>query len=655
MPHRLHLETFGPVHALPVLHYTMEFAHLVRQAVERVRPDCIAIELPPTLAARFVQGVRRLPQISVLSYQLPGSGQGEETVYLLIEPADPLVEAARLALEQEIPLQLVDVDVDHYPAHTDPLPDPYAVQRLGLAAYYREYLRARGDEEPGRLDQRREQGMAWRLQQLAQQHGRILFVCGMAHLARVRELFGHPQAPPLERRHRERIGLANLHPDSCRELLGEFPFISAVYELRRGPLPPEPAETGQSLRRRYHAFELISGGRQEVPEAEVLRAAIERSARHVGREGEMADRQRLLFRLFSEAARHYRQETGEPVHLWQKRAFFRYVRNYALLAGRLVPDLFQLLAAARGCVDDNFAYACCRLATHYPWQQAEAELPTSRLTPEEVWGGSRSIRFRPRQPRPGKGLSPLRFLKRKKEKKPGEWLEGFDDPAICSYPPEDLAIEEYGRFLKKKGAAQLSAEQVRTEPFTASLLDGIDLRETIRNLHEGKIYVREEQRVKGGVGGVVVIFDEDRANARFPYLMTWLGEHDQESDMAFYATSPADNIVGPGICRCEYGGFLLSYPPRRMRDVWTDPDYAFARGKHELLLLAALDYAPERHIIYAAPRPPRSMFRQLAARLDRKIVYLPLGTLSPVKLKRLRVLHILHGHDKRAVAKDYVW
>jgi hypothetical protein len=48
MPYRLHLETFGPVHALPVLHYRMEFAWLVRQALERVRPDCIAIELPPT-------------------------------------------------------------------------------------------------------------------------------------------------------------------------------------------------------------------------------------------------------------------------------------------------------------------------------------------------------------------------------------------------------------------------------------------------------------------------------------------------------------------------------------------------------------------------------------------------------------------------------
>jgi hypothetical protein len=268
---------------------------------------------------------------------------------------------------------------------------------------------------------------------------------------------------------------------------------------------------------------------------------------------------------------------------------------------------------------------------------------------------SRKLRFRLRPKHQEKGLSRLRFLQRKREQCPGEWLEGFDDPAICSYPPEDLVIEDYGRFLKKKGMHQLSAEEARVEPFMASMLDGIDMRETLRNLHEGRIYVRENQRVKGGVGSLVVVFDENRGNDRFPYLMTWLGEHEQESDMAFYATQPADNIVGPGISRCEYGGFVLSYPPHRMLDVWHDRDYSFARSKSEVLLLAALDYSRERHVIYAAPRPPRSIFRQIAARLEKKIVYIPLGSLSPVKLKKLRVFHVLHGHAKREIAKDYTW
>lgn len=655
MPHRLHLEQFGPVHALPILHYRMEFAHLVRQAFERVQPDCIAIELPPTIEAQFIRTVRRLPEVSVVSYESGGKSGASSQVHFLVEPADPLVEAARLALENGIPLHLVDVDTGHYPLHFEPLPDSYAVHRIGLKAYYAEYLKAVASQQPGPEDVRREKGMAFHLRELAGRHGRILFVCGMFHLERVREAFGHAQALPLERVRRDNVRVCNLHPDSCREVLGEFPFLSAIYEMRRGELPAEPPRDVSGLRKRFSAFELIEGGKREVSEEEILRSSILRSARLLGEAGEFPDRQRIHLHLFNEAARHYREETGEPVHIWQKRAFFRFTRNYALLAGRLLPDLFQLLVSARGCVDDNFAFAFARLATFYPWQRAESDLPSIRLLPEDLWGGSLRIRFRPREHRPAKGLSPLQFLKRKKEKRPGEWLEGFDNPSICSYPPEDVVIEDYGKFLKKKGAKQLSEEQTRVEPFTSSLLDGIDMRETIRNLHEGKIYVREQQRVKGGVGGVVVIFDEDRGNVKYPYRMTWLGEHEQESDMAFYATNPADNIAGPGICRCEYGGFLLSYPPRRMYDVWSDRDYAFARSKAEVLLLAAIDYSPEKHVVYAASRPPRSIFRQIASRLGKQIVYIPLGSLSPVQLKKLRILHILHGHDKREIAKDYIW
>ena len=650
MPSRLHLEQFGPVHALPVLHYRMEFAHLVRNAVAQLHPDAIAIELPPTIEEPVMRAVRRLPRISVISY---GETAGT-TVRLLIEPADPLAEAARSALEQEIPLHFVDVDIDTYPQHYEAFPDSYSVTRIGLAAYYREYLATVPSGNTSPEDLRRELGMACRLQQLARSYRRILFVCGMAHLERVRTAFAAPQARPLERLRREGVTVCNLHPDSCREVLAEYPYLSAIYEYRRSGLPDEPEEGSSGMRRRFHALELIGGGRQELPEEQLLDNAVRRGARCAGPPGAIPDRQRIIYRLFHEAARHYRQETGESLHLWQKRAFFRFARNYALQSGRLLPDLYQLLASARGCIDDNFAYACCRLATFYPWQSVESGLPTVTLTPEELWGGSRRLRFRPKEKR-AKGLSRPGLLRRKSEKRPGEWLEGFDDPSICSYPPEDIAVEEFGRFIKRKGRLQLSEELSRSERFCTSLLDGIDMRETLRHLHEGAVYVREQQRVKGDAGCVVVIFDEDRRGENCRYCMTWLGEHDQESDMAFYATDPAGNVVGPGIVRSEYGGFLLSYPPRRMLDVWTDPDYRGAATRAEVLLMAAIDYSQEKHVIYVAPRPPRSFFKQLAARRERKIVFIPLSTLSPQRLRKLRVLHILAGKDKRDSAAEYIW
>jgi hypothetical protein len=159
------------------------------------------------------------------------------------------------------------------------------------------------------------------------------------------------------------------------------------------------------------------------------------------------------------------------------------------------------------------------------------------------------------------------------------------------------------------------------------------------------------------VGPVVVVFEDEARGeqGRYPYALTWMGEHAQESDMAFYATDPAQGIVGPGICRVTYGGFLLSYPPGRLAEVWSDPDYALAESKAELLLLAALDYARERIVVHVAARPPRGIFQTVAGRLDRKILHVPLGTLSPATLRRLRVMHVLAGHGRREIARDYVW
>lgn len=125
--------------------------------------------------------------------------------------------------------------------------------------------------------------------------------------------------------------------------------------------------------------------------------------------------------------------------------------------------------------------------------------------------------------------------------------------------------------------------------------------------------------------------------------------------MAFYATDPLQGIVGPGIMRAEYGGFLLSYPPRRMADVWSDRDYEFALTKAETLLLAGLDYSIEKTLVYVAARPPRSFMKTVADRWGRRILYVPIGQLSPVTLKKIRVVHILDGHEKRDLAKDYVW
>ncbi len=450
-------------------------------------------------------------------------------------------------------------------------------------------------------------GIAWKLQG-TDPLARVLVVVSLNLLDPVLDAMEEPQAEPMARRRREGVELLNPHPESLAEILVEYPALQWRYEEFR------PLLTDANLIDRRHA------------QLAVLRAA----------------------------EKDYEAHTGERIAHWQRRLLARYTRNLALAANDLAAGIFDLTVAARGIADDNYAWDVWEAAGVYPPQQVESDLPTVRISGEEVWIDTRHIRLRRRLPNTKQKLRPYGLKPRKKEKVPGEWASELNGAGICSYPPEDLVVEDYGRFLKKKGKSILSEERVSVEPFTTSILDGIDLRETIRKWYEGRIYVRHFQKVQGEVGSIVVIFDEDRDN-RYTYMTTWLGENQNESDMAFYSTFPFDNMVGPGMGRAEYGGFLMSLPARRMYDVWQDPDYEFAESKSERLLMAALDYSIHRHVVYVAAKPPRTIFKTMASRLGRTIIYIPIGQLSPVSLKKIRVVHVLDGHDKREIAKDYIW
>ena len=222
-------------------------------------------------------------------------------------------------------------------------------------------------------------------------------------------------------------------------------------------------------------------------------------------------------------------------------------------------------------------------------------------------------------------------------------------------------MERFGEFLKKKGTQLLTEEASRVLHFLPVLKMESTLKETIRHWTEKKLYVKVKGKPPGGVGSVVMIFDEDKPEEgkifeeKYPWRTTWLGEHSQESDMAFYSTSVASQVVGPGISRCEYGGFLMSYPPRRMFDVWSDPDYQECRTKAEVLLLAAIDYALKPLIVYVASSPPRSIYKSIARRFGKKVVYIPIGQLSPITLNKLRVFHVLDSQDKREIADEYIF
>ena len=625
----------GNIRYFPVVPGCMEFAEHVRRGLLEEKPKLVAVELPLTLEAAFQRAVDRLPELSVIIYE--EENKKDRAVYLPVEVSDPFVEALRTAREIGAQTAFLDPDISVRPHVGELYPDPYAVTRLGLARYIDSYRGCRGARAGDWAVHA--QGLASKLQGLDPSTP-TWAVVSLNLFDPLLDAMEHAQVQPLRKVRRRGIQVLNLHPECLSEVLTDFPFLQAVYETRRnGEAPPPPPDP---TTRQVRGFSVI-GGPQENPKL----AAIRRGARNP------LERQRLHFQLFAETERQYEKNTGDTVTPWQRRLWSRFSRNLALIQHQLVGGLFDLTSAARSVVDDNFGWEMWEMGSAYPEQKIKTDLATVKVAGEQLWLNTRRIHLRRRLPRKKTRRRPMGLKGRKKERFPGEWQLHWKGSSICSYPPEDLVIENYGLFLKKKGKGVLSEERSHSEPFTTSLLDGIDLRETLRNWHEKKIYVRSQQRVSGEVGAVVLIFDEDRDN-RYPYCLTWLGEHQNESDMAFYATDPFEHAVGPGIGRAEYGGLLLTLPSQRLMDVWTDLDYAFARSKPERLLMAALDYSLDRFVVYVATRPPRSIFRTIAGRLGRKIVYVPLGQLSPVALKKIRVMHLLDSHDTRTIARDYI-
>jgi len=588
----------------PVVPGRLEFAIEVRRALLRDRPQVVALELPVTLQNAWVRAVARLPEVSLIFYPDESTGDSE-AVYVPIEPADPFTEAIRSGLEIGAEIVFVDPDAGQRPHLKDAYPDTYAIRHIGLERYieaYRVYPQERSAEISSHAA-----GIAWKLQG-TDPTADVMVVVSLNLLDPVLDAMEEPQAQPLARVKRDDIEVLNAHPESLGEILQEYPALQWRYENFRGLLT----------------------------------------------DGDAIDRRHAQLAVFRQAEKEFEASTGERVAHWQRRLLARYTRNLALAANDLAAGIYDLTVAARSIVDDNYAWDVWEAAGRYPPQRTDAEMMTVRISGDEVWMNTRKIRLRRRLPSTKRRLRPYGLKPRKKEKVPGEWASQLNGTSICSYPPEDLVIEDYGRFLKKKGKSILSEERVRVEPFTTSILDGIDMRETIRKWYEGRIYVRQFQKIQGEVGSVVVIFDEDRDN-RYPYMTTWLGENQNESDMAFYSTFPFDNLVGPGIGRAEYGGFLMSLPARRMYDVWNDADYEFAESKSERLLLAGIDYSVQRFVVYVAAKPPRTIFKTIASRAGRTVIYIPIGQLSPVSLKKIRAVHVLDGYDKRDIAKDYIW
>lgn len=655
---------------LPVLRGNLEFAWLTRQVIASTSPSAIAVEQAESLASAVDQAIARLPLLSVVRY--PDPRQHGRPIYLPIEPADALVEAIRRGHEQDLPIWRVGRNSDTSKATRvakDKLPDPLAAERIGALDYLRQALEIAevSSTDDNDDDTHRETAMAQKLAlRIAQarergEQPRVLVICD---LRRARHLLAAIRAAdrpnvgetiPLRERPLPGVVVRHLAESSSQNILAEMPFINAAYErARNDPNDREKAHCTDAPEGHATVINLFGGRPKSTDRSDCDPPP---APTKIQQEGLLRGRIALLYGICAGARERYAELHGGVLRGGSVAGMLRYACRYALTENALGPDLYHLVIAGRGFADDNYAQELWEVASTYPWQSARPEIKALEVTLHDLQNRVRNLRFRPKQLRRRRRLRQI-VKPPPKESRPGEWAEYFGD-GLCSYQPDDLAIEGYGQLLRRQSARIISAAASKTSRFTSTLGDGIDVRETLRNWHEKTIYIRTEGAVREQTGAVVVIFEDeplhsDEREPTYPWQMTWQGEGDEEGDMALYATDPFDRIIGPGIGRALYGGFLLNRPAGNMFGVWQDSYFVDARSKAEVLLLAALDHSRERVVVFVAPMPPRRRLQELARHLDRKIIHVPLGQLSPLALQRVRRFHVLSGPEVRDVAPRYI-
>jgi hypothetical protein len=248
----------------------------------------------------------------------------------------------------------------------------------------------------------------------------------------------------------------------------------------------------------------------------------------------------------------------------------------------------------------------------------------------------------------------LQLQRRPDRKEREQWKQRWNPYSQCSYPPEDKLIEDFRAHVFDRARAVMGADLARTEPFTTSLLDGIDIRDTLRHWYEDKLYVKVLPPSRGKLDCVVMLFDSPADPRDYPWRTTWYAEHMEESTLAFYASDFSKELVGPGIALATYGGALFLFPPIAIPDIWRDRSLDFTETLEERLLAAACAYSQCPHIALLSPGPPGAGWRRLAQRYRKKWVHLPLSQFSDAMVQQLRMVHVLNGREVRSYAAEFI-
>ena len=599
---------------IPAIHHSLFSTAITLHVLEQIQPDMLLLEYPLNTEAFLLEATNYYP-LPIIMYdtnsliEVSGLSRPIPTDFYLLHPGDP--NAIALFWAEKNNSQIFSIDIpsqpDKYPVF---LPDPSILSFTGFSPIIN-LLEKKEVSDPRGLN------MGSQLKEIEKQNPnkKIVWIGGIWHIPSIIKAYNEESSNTefLENKpnyEKKDWGLALLHPFSYPPLIVDPPFFVAKFWL--------------NPKRFRHDHALVE--------------------------------------LLKEAKYEYQRKFDELISLSTLKRIIQYARNLALIDGRVFPSLFNIVESSKGSVDDDYALEVYRAAVKYPFYPENIEkisgIPLidfgNILTPQSHL----SITLKQRHPRPVLSFNPKNqriwdLIKAPPaEKYPGEWKKIWDEGGgAFSYPPEDEFFEKFMRRVRKKLQKTILEEQAIVEPFTTSILDGIDWRETTRRIHEGKIFVKNIPKKAPIINTIILQFTKD--DRPYEQVMTWYAEHEKESNLSLVSSNPADLLIGPGIGRAKYAGLISVFPPNWLvAEIPRDLTYSFL----DRLIIAAIWSTPieSKYIGVISVEKPSLFARELAKKHGHILLHIPISAFPSSIIKKIRVFHVLSKKELREIAKEYI-
>jgi hypothetical protein len=609
---------------LPIIHGSGDFALEVRRLLLDNHFDAVAVPLPPSFRPAVLSGIEALPVPSMAVQRKAPSLYREWTpeseecelgsdepfaTYVPIDPCQGVITALRLAVGEHKAIEFIDMESDEFETPFAIFPDPYALKHVSIERFAAAILPQIQRPEPG-LETQRIQWMAKRLRDLEQQYESTVAVVSIVDWPWLREAYA--DRPEIDFDQVETLDAESygVDPDSLMFVMGELPFITGLYERARADLEEDENLTIDGVK------EMLLAARESY-------------------ELELGNRARRI----------------TPHHL---RCCLKYIRNLSLIESRLSPDLYTIVVAAKQVIGDQFALHVAETAKLYSFFDDQCDdvmqvgINQGRMPDGDI------VDLMNRLPGTALEWRSCELNPRPRQQDRQRWETQWNPFSQCSYAPEDDLIERFRAHVFDRAKSIAGLELAKTEKFTTSFKDGIDIRDTLRHWYDGSIYVKEIPPARGTMDCAVMLFDAPADPREYPWRTTWYAEHEEESTLAFFATDFQTNLVGPGIGLAIYGGALFLFPPIPIPDIWQDRRLDFTETLEERLLAAACIHSRSRQIVLLSALPPGAGYRKLAKRFKKHLIHLPLGHFSDATVQQLRHVHVLNGQEVRSYASHFI-